>query len=154
MRSNKCVFTSLGASNHAQEERQSEDYYATDPKALELILPHITLHENVWECACGGGHLSEVLKRNGYKVYSTDLVDRGYQDRVIDFLKADKPFFGDILTNPPYKYAQEFVEHALELLHKGNKLIMFLKVLFLESKARKSCLKNIRQKKYGLAVAE
>ena len=34
----KSVFITLGASNHTTEERQSEDYYATEPKAAELLL--------------------------------------------------------------------------------------------------------------------
>ena len=45
---------------------------------------------------------------------------------------------GDILTNPPYKYAQEFVEHALELIPEGNRVYMFLKLTFLEGKKRRT----------------
>lgn len=56
----------------------------------------------------------------------------------VDFLKCREPFYGDIVTNPPFKYAQEFIEHALELIPEGNKVCMFLKVQFLEGKARKS----------------
>ena len=44
---------------------------------------------------------------------------------------------GDIVTKPPYKYAQQFVEHALSKVDVGRKVCMFLKVLFLEGKARK-----------------
>ena len=43
----------------------------------------------------------------------------------------------DILTNPPYKYAQEFVEHALALLKVGGYCVMLLKIQFLEGKARR-----------------
>ena len=46
-------------------------------------------------------------------------------------------FNGDIITNPPYKHAQRFIEKALELIPAGNKVAMFLKVQFLEGKARK-----------------
>ena len=46
-------------------------------------------------------------------------------------------FNGDIITNPPYKYAKEFVEKALEVIPKGNKVAMFLKLQFLEGKARR-----------------
>ena len=60
--------------------REKNDFYATNPHALEIAMPIFKdiLHNNVWECACGQGHLSEVLKDNGYNVKSTDLVDRGY----------------------------------------------------------------------------
>ena len=32
----KSVFTCNGSSNHSEEERQVNDYYATEPKAIEL----------------------------------------------------------------------------------------------------------------------
>lgn len=34
----KSVFVCNGASNHTEEERQNEDYYATEPKATQLLL--------------------------------------------------------------------------------------------------------------------
>ena len=35
---------------------------------------------------------------------------------------------GDILTNPPYKYAKEFIEHAMTIIPDGRKVFMFLKL--------------------------
>ena len=32
------VYVTLGASNHSKEERHLEDYYATQPKAVQLLL--------------------------------------------------------------------------------------------------------------------
>lgn len=61
--------------------REENDFYATNPHAMEIALPHLEdvgLSKNVWECACGQGHLSKVLENNGYNVYSSDLIDRGY----------------------------------------------------------------------------
>lgn len=68
----------IGDRNVALEERQKDDFYATDPKALELLLPNESLAPNVWECACGMGHLSKVLEAHNYNVTSTDLIYRGY----------------------------------------------------------------------------
>ena len=133
----KSVFTCNGASNHSNEERETHDYYATEPKALELLLEQEQFSPTVWECACGEGHLSEVLKKHGYTVISTDLIDRGYGTGGVDFLNCTEQFDGDIITNPPYKYAKEFVEHALSLVTDGHKVIMFLKLQFLEGKARR-----------------
>ena len=59
----KSVFVCNGASNHSKEDRQNEDYYATEPKAVELLLEQETFSPYVWECACGEGHMSEVLKK-------------------------------------------------------------------------------------------
>ena len=94
-------------------------------------------NENIWEPACGEGHISKVLEAHGYKVVSTDLVDRNYGG-IGDFLAIDNTSWqGDIITNPPYKYAKEFVEKSLQIIPEGNKVAMFLKLLFLEGKARK-----------------
>lgn len=56
----------------------------------------------------------------------------------MDFLSIYAPFKGDIITNPPYKYAKEFVEHSLEILQPGSSAYMFLKLQFLEGKARRA----------------
>ena len=137
------IFATLAASSHAVSERQKNDYYATEPKAMELLLEVESFNKNIWECAVGEGHLAEVLKERGYSVKSTDLIDRGYGVGGVDFLSESDRFDGDIITNPPYKYAQDFVEKALELIPMGNKVAMFLKVQFLEGKKRKKMfLKN------------
>ena len=134
---NRTAFTIIGASNHSETEREENDFYATEPKALELLLDIEKFDPFVWECACGQGHLSEVLKKRGYIVYSTDLIDRGYGRGGVDFLKINKDFNGDIITNPPYKFAKEFVEHALDIVCEGNRVAMFLKLTFLESQNRR-----------------
>jgi hypothetical protein len=83
------------------------------------------------------------LSRGGYLVYSTDLVDRGYEGTIFkDFLKYASGNSMDIITNPPYKYAKEFVEHALDISIYGVKVAMFLKLTFLEGKARKKLFKK------------
>ena len=139
----KSTFVTLGASNHSEGKREVNDYYATDPKALEIFLNRlkedgIELHKSIWECACGGGHLSRLLENKGYNVYSTDLIDRGFGTPNTDFLKSIKDeWHGDILTNPPYKYAKEFVEKSLEITRNGCYTIMFLKIQFLEGKERR-----------------
>lgn len=131
------IYKTLGASNHTDKERQSEDFYATEPKAAELLLELEEFNENIWECACGEGDLSKVFEKAGHKVLSTDLIDRGYGTGGIDFLQCTEVFDGDIITNPPYKYAKEFVEKAIELVPDGHKVAMFLKLQFLEGKARR-----------------
>lgn len=142
------IYKTLGASNHTDKEREINDYYATEPKAIELLLDEEVFSPYIWECACGEGHLSSVLECKGYKVKSSDIIDRGYKGtEVIDFLTTTKEdvsadFPRDIITNPPYKYAKEFVEHALDISMDGTKVAMFLKLQFLEGKARRELFKK------------
>ena len=138
------TFTTLGASNHSKEERQKNDFYATNPKDVELFLDtlhrdNVKLSRKIWECACGDGSISKVLINYGYEVFSTDLIDRGYPKKKnpsIDFLSTEKVFDGDIFTNPPFKHAQEFVLHGLNRIKSGRKIIMILRIQFLESVGR------------------
>lgn len=133
------IYKTLGASNHTDKERQTNDFYATEPKAAELLLEQETFHHTIWECACGQGHLAEVFRKHGHEVIATDLIYRGYGDpEPLDFLQETiDGFDGDIITNPPYRYAFEFVEKALESVKTGRKVAMFLKLQFLEGKKRK-----------------
>lgn len=135
MGNSKTLGSTLGASNHSPRERADNDYYSTNPIAIDYLLEHEDFSRNVWECACGSGKLSERLKENGFNVKSTDLVYRDYGEKGnIDFLTQDQVFDGDIITNPPYSLALEFVEKALEL--SNRKVAMFLRIQFLESKKR------------------
>ena len=136
------IYKTLGASNHTDKERQSEDFYATEPKAAELLIELESFSKNIWECASGEDDLANVFKAAGHNVKCSDIVDRTGHTEIIDFLKYEGTFDGDIITNPPYKYAKEFCEKALETVTDGHKVAMFLKLQFLEGKGRKALFKK------------
>ena len=133
---NRSVYGTIGASNHTDKEREENDYYATSPKAVELLLEKETFTEKIWECASGEDHIAKVLRKHGHAVRCTDIIDRTGHTIVEDFLTSPIEWFGDIITNPPYKYAQEFVEQALSKVQHGRKVAMYLKLTFLEGKNR------------------
>lgn len=86
------IFATHGASNHSEEERADLDYYATDPQAVEMLLEREKFFHKVWEPACGGGHIADVLINHGYDVKCTDIVNRGYANQLVeetDFLKTE-----------------------------------------------------------------
>jgi hypothetical protein len=132
------VFVCNGDSNHSAVDRPELDYYATPPEMAEELLRLEPDLNNIWEPACGEGHLADVFAYHDKLGIASDIVDRQY-GRVIDFLQASGIVWnGDIVTNPPYNKAQEFVEHALDLIPKGRKVCMFLKLTFLEGQKRSS----------------
>lgn len=133
------IYTTIGASNHINEPRQAEDYYATHPMAIDLLVQHHPyLDKNIWEPACGEGHMSEQLKKHNFNVFSSDLIEREYGDEIIDFLTTNKKWHGDIITNPPYKHAKDFILKALDITQEGKQIIMFLKLTFMEGQKRKN----------------
>lgn len=126
------------AGGAGSRSRVKNDFYATPPEATIAILDEIELKGDILEPACGNGMISEVLKERypDSNIVSTDLVDRGYGEGGVDFLKDDfGRKFDNIITNPPFRYAKEFVERALKL--SNDKVIMFAKIQLLESKKRR-----------------
>jgi hypothetical protein len=126
----------MGASNHSEEERSKLDYYGTDPRSTRALLNVESFDAFIWE-PCAGHHLiSKELENSGYCVRTTDIADYGFGDEQLNFLETEKPWDGDIITNPPYGLSTEFAVKALELVKPGAKVAMFLRTLFLEGTKR------------------
>ena len=96
-------------------EREKNDWYPTPFKATEKLLQVEDFDKTVWEPAAGDGAISVVLEDNGYKTISSDLNDYGFCDAGVDFLMETERKADSLVTNPPYKLADEFVKHAIYL---------------------------------------
>lgn len=122
--------------------REKMDFYPTPAYVTEVLLKHHHFNGVIWECACGDGRMSEVLEQNGYQVISTDLVDRGYIKRIprnIDFL-LENTYFDNIVTNPPFSLAFEFMEQGLRLAKEC--LALLLPIRYLTGKKRAELYKK------------
>lgn len=133
------TFITLGANNHVDVEREKDDFYATPPLAVKELMKLESFNKNIWEPCCGMNHITNILIDHGYNVRTSDIVDRVNNGKIeiIDFLNCMEKWDGDIITNPPYKLATEFVYKAIETINEGNKVVMFLKLSFLETKKRR-----------------
>lgn len=110
------------------------DFYPTPAWATQALLDYVSFEGEVWECACGDGAMSKVLQSAGLGVYSSDLYDRGFGDTGVDFLKSEVCFFRNIVTNPPFSLAEDFILHALTLAKE--KVAIFSRLAILESARR------------------
>ena len=109
------------------DSREKNDFYATPEESTESLMRVTTFRGNIYEPCCGQGNISKVLIKNGYNVFSSDLVDRGYGTPRIDFLMETQKH-DNIITNPPFKNALEFAEKAVELAR--YKVALLLKLSF------------------------
>lgn len=127
---------------HTLAER-GNDLYETPDVAVHALLRVETLPRVIWEPACGPGRIVNVLRGAGHTVIATDLVDYGCAGSLArqDFLMLRSPPVPEgvdaILTNPPYKLAEQFVEKALEF---APLVIMLLRLAFIESERRRGIL--------------
>lgn len=112
------------------ENREKDDFYPTWPGATTALLAVEAFEGAIWECAAGEGDMSRVLIDAGHQVISTGLIDRGYCAGRTDFLMEWRARAPNIVTNPPFGLAREFVDKALSLT--TGKVAMFLRLAFLE----------------------
>jgi hypothetical protein len=116
---------------------RGDDLYETPGVAVEALLRVEKLPHRLWEPACGPGRILDVLRAAGHQVIGSDLVDYDRSDCFWrrDFLMERKAPEGcqGIVTNPPFKLAEQFVAHALDLCPL---VIMLLRLAFFESERR------------------
>ena len=117
--------------------RVKDDFYPTPINATMALLENEKFDGDVWEPACGDGAISKLLKSQGYDVYSSDLIDRGYGDSHFDFLNSWR-VHDNIVTNPPFNIGTKFAIHSLHCARK--KVALFQKLTFLEGKERRDKL--------------
>lgn len=116
-----------------KNKRRENDFYSTPDFATEALLEREIFYGDVWEPCCGSGSISKILQKHNFQVYSSDLVERGFGDINIDFLIAEKRS-ANIITNPPYSLAEEFLFKAKEA--SEHKIALLLRTAFVESAGR------------------
>lgn len=130
-----------GVGNENTKPRAANDFYATPSEAVYALIDNVDIRGKIWEPACGTGSISKILEDTGFDVLSTDIVYRGYGEHdSVDFLKCqpDASVRRNIVTNPPYNLALDFVEHAIDLVDNDFLVCMLLKLTFLEGQKRRN----------------
>lgn len=136
-----------GSKRGTNDERGADLYETPYQATRALLASEGLLPKVIWEPACGPGAIARELRLFGHVVMATDLHDYHSKDQDlagVDFLlpKEMAPAVctaGNIgiVTNPPYKHAQQFVERALE---HASRVYMLLRLAFLESVRRNGIL--------------
>lgn len=132
--------TSHAVMAQRSEARDSPDDFPTPPWATRALLEHVICDSDlsVMSClepACGAGHMAKVLKEKFGEVRFSDAYEYGYGP-VRDFLTS--PFETNavdwVITNPPFRLAEEFVLRALQVARIG--VAILARTVFLESSGR------------------
>jgi len=125
-----------------KEARSSLDNFPTPPWATRALMEYVIncgdghyKDSSCYEPACGAGHMHKVLCKYFSVVFASDIHDYGYGN-VADFLNKNegKGPVDWIITNPPFRLAEEFVEQALKQATVG--VAMLVRTTFLETIGR------------------
>lgn len=96
--------------------RRADDFYPTPWEATEALCLWLKRHgwfpEYIWEPACGDGAMARVLEAHGASVHASDLIDRGFGQGGVDFLKFSVFPSPAVITNPPFNLAADFIVHS------------------------------------------
>lgn len=138
------------------EPHDSLDFFPTPPWATralcEFIAPH--LGKTVWEPACGRGHMARPLGEYFKEVYASDVEPYGFGE-VADFLLMPAPERYDwIITNPPFRLAEQFARRALERGFSRDGVALLVRTSFLEGTGRYKQLFTKRPPQHILQFTE
>ena len=117
--------------------RPEDDFFETPKEATCAMLAHIKIPEDVtlWECAAGYGKISKILEKVHNKVLSTELSKDRYGIGGVDFLLDGEKYKPEgrfwIVTNPPFKYANDFIRKAFA--YGAERVICLLRFNYCES---------------------
>jgi len=145
--------TRQGTVRHRLQDRR-DDLYETPTEATHALLACESLPPLVWEPAPGRGAISRVLESPGrIRVVASDLVawpgaDPGITPRVDFLLERSAPAgVTCLVTNPPYKLADRFIRHGLQLV---DTVIVLLRLVALEGTGRSDIVDHLRRVHVGI----
>jgi len=132
--------TSHAVMSQRVEAADSLDDFPTPPWATRALIEHVLKDKalssmSCLEPACGVGHMAKVLKEYFQKVEAADVWDYGYGS-VRNFLVHEYKLesYDWLITNPPFRLAEEFVLRALPVVRSG--VAILARTVFLESSGR------------------
>jgi hypothetical protein len=142
-----------GADRGPLKERE-HDLYETPPCATRALIRTGALNQFqcIFEPCAGRGAISRELKAGGWEVLAHELVAYPDADEdiypCIDFFKAKKTFWVEaIVTNPPFRQADDFIRHGLWL---GLPVIVLLRLMALEGANRSDLLQHLHHVFIGI----
>lgn len=122
------------------EPKDSPDDFPTPPWATRALIEHVVGAEAVkglscLEPACGRGYMARPLAEYFGRVDAADAHHYGFAP-VRDFLTYPYEALSHdwVITNPPFRLAEEFVDRAMTVARRG--VAILARTVFLESVGR------------------
>jgi hypothetical protein len=151
--------TSSAVMHQRAEPNDSLDDFPTQPwgtRALLMMLDRRGIENtrgSVLEPAANRGFMVRPLRERFRAVYASDVHDYGLAYDVVDFLfPAPPPGVDWIITNPPFRLAQEFALTAIARAQVGA--AMLVRTGFLEGGARYKSLFAPRRPNFAFQFVE
>lgn len=118
------------------------DLYPTPSQVTRALLSVERFPGGIWEPCAGRGDMAAVLRAAGNTVRASTIEEGRWDKHApkhrvegdVDFLRQEEASHPNIVTNPPFRHAEEIVRHAIDL--KPAKVAMLLNLKWLGSVGR------------------
>lgn len=130
------------------KKRHEHDNYPTPPEAIVPLFSKTTFHGNIYDPCIGEGYLARAMEQCKScqpcinEIYGTDIRTTNWTNVSIDYLNSPDTIHDNIVTNPPYKLKEQFLEKALKTTRR--KVAFLCHITFMESKKRIKFLQDHR----------
>lgn len=123
---------------HSEFVRDDDDWYVEPEWCVHRLLDRYPELTALHDPCCGQGTIVDVALTRGLMASGSDLVDRANgRFPKGDFLDHRRPEAA-IVTNPPFKIAEQIVRHAINVVRPGGVVAVVAQAKFLFSQARHS----------------
>jgi hypothetical protein len=125
-------------------DRDVDDYYVEEDWCSARLFEQEHFQGSILDPACGSGRIVNNARLAGYQAFGTDLKIRSkFCMQAIDFMlptPLPKSYFQNIVCNPPFRIAIEFLKLALERYQ--SKMAIILPLSYLAGDQRTRWLEN------------
>lgn len=138
----------------------SLDYFPTPPFATRALCEFLRAKlgdlraMECWEPACGEGHMARPLREYFGHVRASDVHRYADDHGIMDFVMfgAEEPAVDVVVTNPPFRLAQAFIETGLKVARRA--VAMLVRTAFTEGQERFASLWSVNPPSYELVFTE
>lgn len=114
-------------------DRIESDWYIEPRWAIDSLMDVEKFSGTCWDPSCGSGNIPMAMRDRGIACVGSDICDRGFGARKIDFLQANMNY-DNIISNPPYNIIELYVTRALLLT--TEKVAILARLALLEGQKR------------------
>lgn len=115
-------------------ERDDLDWYV-EPKECSRALFYVeSFNGPIWDPACGIGRIVEQAVSVGKQAFGSDVINRSiYCEFTANFLDFEYniPRYSNIVMNPPFSLAEEFIKKSINIIPNGGKIAAILPLVWL-----------------------
>lgn len=122
--------TSTAVMQRRAEPHDSLDFFPTPPWATRALCEYLRVRDEhlyakrVWEPACGQGDMAKPLGEYFELVYASDVHEYGFGAQRDFLFPGDEPAFDWIITNPPFRLAEQFAHTAIDRAVEGCAILV------------------------------